>query len=449
MPDTPARQAPPEPHRPGPTAPATGATQKRRRWDLPYEWQVGWRYTRAGRGGRRNGFISFISGVSMLGIALGVAALIIVLSVMNGFQKEVRDRMLGVIPHIELYSADGAALPDWRAVAQAARAHPEVEGAAPFVATQALVARGELMRGAVVRGISPAEEATVTALGARLREGVLAQLQPGAWNIVLGVELARALGVRAGDPVTLVAPGGQVTPAGVVPRLRQFTVAGTFEAGHHEYDSGLALVHLEDAARLFRLEGPSGVQLRVRDPQAARAVAGELLERLPPGLLVRDWTRTNRQWYDAVQIEKRMMAIILTLIVAVAAFNLVSTLVMTVTDKRADIAILRTLGARPGSVMAIFVVQGALAGIVGTLGGVGLGLAVALNIDVIVPAIENALGVAFLPGSIYLISRMPSEPLASDIVPVALVSLGLAFAATLYPSWRASRIRPAEALRHE
>ncbi len=438
MPDTPVH---------GPQAPRSRPSG--RRWALPYEWQIGWRYTRAGRGGRRNGFISFISAVSMLGIALGVAALIIVLSVMNGFQKEVRDRMLSVIPHVELLSADGAALPDWRAVAQAARGHPEVAGAAPFIANQVLVARGELMRGAVVRGISPAEEATVTALGARLRDGVLATLRPGAWNIVLGAEMARALGVRAGDQVTLVAPGGQVTPAGVVPRLRQFTVAGTFEAGHFEYDSGLALVHLEDAARLFRLEGPSGVQLRVTDAQQARAVAGELLDRLPPGLLVRDWTRTNRQWYDAVQIEKRMMAIILTLIVAVAAFNLVSTLVMTVTDKRADIAILRTLGASPGSVMAIFIVQGALAGIVGTAGGVGLGLAVAWNIDVIVPAIERALGVAFLPGSIYLISRMPSEPLAADIVPIALISLALAFAATLYPSWRASRIRPAEALRHE
>ena len=438
MPDTPVH---------GPQAPRSRPSG--RRWALPYEWQIGWRYTRAGRGGRRNGFISFISAVSMLGIALGVAALIIVLSVMNGFQKEVRDRMLSVIPHVELLSADGAALPDWRAVAQAARGHPEVAGAAPFIANQVLVARGELMRGAVVRGISPAEEATVTALGARLRDGVLATLRPGAWNIVLGAEMARALGVRAGDQVTLVAPGGQVTPAGVVPRLRQFTVAGTFEAGHFEYDSGLALVHLEDAARLFRLEGPSGVQLRVTDAQQARAVAGELLDRLPPGLLVRDWTRTNRQWYDAVQIEKRMMAIILTLIVAVAAFNLVSTLVMTVTDKRADIAILRTLGASPGSVMAIFIVQGALAGIVGTASGVGLGLAVAWNIDVIVPAIERALGVAFLPGSIYLISRMPSEPLAADIVPIALISLALAFAATLYPSWRASRIRPAEALRHE
>ena len=416
---------------------------------FPYEWQIGWRYTRAGRTGRRNGFISFISGVSMLGIALGVAALIIVLSVMNGFQKEVRDRMLSVIPHIEVFSADGNALADWQAVAQAARTHPEVIGASPFIATQVLVSRGETMRGAIVRGISPAEEATVTTLGAQLKDTAFATLQPGQWNIVLGVELARALGVGLGDKVTVVAPSGQVTPAGVVPRLKQFTLTGTFEAGHFEYDSGLALVHVDDAARLFRLEGPTGVQLKVADVQAVRAVAGALIDRLPGGLMVRDWTRTNRHWYDAVQIEKRMMTIILTLIVAVAAFNLVSTLVMTVTDKRADIAILRTLGASPASVMGIFVVQGALAGIIGTLSGVGLGLLVALNIDVIVPAIERALGVAFLPGSIYLINKMPSQPLASDIVPIGLISLALAFAATLYPSWRASRVNPAQALRHE
>jgi lipoprotein-releasing system permease protein len=415
----------------------------------PYELQIGWRYTRAGRGGRRNGFISFISGVSILGIALGVAALIIVLSVMNGFQKEVRDRMLGVIPHVEVFSADGLALPDWAALQQAVRAHPQVRGVAPAIATQVLVARGETMRGALVRGIVPAEEATVTDLAARLRDTTLARLQPGAWQIVLGVELARTLGVQTGDKVTLVTPGGQITPAGIVPRLKSFTVAGVFEAGHFEYDSALALIHLEDAQRLLRLEGPTTAQLRLADLHQARAVAADLVGTLPPGLVVRDWTRTNRTWYDAVQIEKRMMGIILTLIVAVAAFNLVSTLVMTVTDKQADIAILRTIGASPRSIMAIFVVQGALAGILGTLSGVGLGLLVAFNVDVIVPAIERLLGVSFLPGSIYLISNMPSQPLASDVVPIALVSLALAFAATLYPSWRASRVNPAQALRHE
>jgi lipoprotein-releasing system permease protein len=416
--------------------------------NLPFEWQIGWRYTRAGRAGRRNAFISFISGVSVLGIALGVAALIIVLSVMNGFQSEVRDRMLSVIAHIEVFDAGGNALPDWRATASAARRNPAVIGAAPFIAAQALVGRGEDLRGAVVRGIDPLEEAAVTEL-ARTQQPLLSQLKPGAWNIVLGVELARLLGARPGDKVAIVAPGGQTTPAGVTPRIKQFTLVGVFEAGHYEYDSGLALIHIDDAARFFRVEGPVGVQLRLNEVQAARRVGAELQASLGPVVTVRDWTRTNRNWFDAVQIEKRLMFIILTLIVAVAAFNLVSTLVMTVTDKRADIAILRTLGASPRSIMGIFIVQGATAGIIGTLSGVGFGLLVAYNVDVIVPAIERALGVAFLPGSIYVISRMPSQPLASDIVPIAVISLLLSFAATLYPSWRASRVNPAEALRYE
>ncbi len=416
--------------------------------NLPFEWQIGWRYTRTGRAGRRNAFISFISGVSMLGIALGVAALIIVLSVMNGFQKEVRDRMLSVIAHIEVFDGGGNALPDWRSTAKTAMQDSRVLGAAPFVVAQALVGRGDELRGAVVRGIDPAEEGKVTEL-ARSQAPLLAKLQAGQWNIVVGVELARQVGARVGDKITIVAPGGQVTPAGVVPRLKQFTLVGTFEAGHYEYDSGLVLIHIDDAAKLFRVEGPVGVQMRLADAQSAPQVASSLRSTLGRELNVRDWTRTNRNWYDAVQIEKRMMGIILTLIVAVAAFNLVSTLVMTVTDKRADIAILRTLGASPKSIMNIFIVQGAAAGIIGTLAGCALGLLVAFNIDIIVPAIERALGVAFLPGSIYVISRMPSEPLASDIVPIVVTSLLLAFAATLYPSWRASRVNPAEALRYE
>jgi lipoprotein-releasing system permease protein len=415
----------------------------------PYELQIGWRYTRSGRAGRRNGFISFISGVSMVGISLGVAALIIVLSVMNGFQKEVRDRMLSVVAHVEVYQGEGKAFADWRTVAKQAMANPQVTGAAPFIATQALIARGDEMRGAVVRGISPADEAQVTELAAQLRDTTLARLQPGAWGIVLGIELARALGVREGDPVTIVAPGGQVTPAGVVPRYKQMTVVGVFNAGHFEYDSGLALMHIDDAARLFRTEGATGVQLRLKDVHAARQVGDELQRSLGPEVQVRDWTRTNRNWFDAVQVEKRLMFIILTLIVAVAAFNLVSTLVMTVTDKRADIAILRTLGASPRSIMGIFIVQGAASGVIGTVLGVGFGLLVAFNIDVIVPAIERLLQVSFLPSSIYLISRMPSEPQQGDIVPIALISLVLAFLATLYPSWRASRLQPAEALRYE
>ena len=416
---------------------------------LPFELILGWRYTRAGRATRRNGFISFISGVSMLGIALGVAALIIVLSVMNGFQKEVRDRMLGVVSHIEIYAADGAALPDLVGTLATVGAHPQVLGAAPFIATQALLARGEAMKGTMVRGIDPALEPRVTDLVQQPGGGALLRLRPGEFGVVLGGELARALGVRMGDPVTLVAPGGQVTPAGVLPRLKQMTVVGTFDSGHYEYDASLVLMHVDDAARIFRLEGASGVRLKLRDLHQAREVAAELALRLGPQVLVRDWTRQNRTWFAAVQVEKRMMFIILTLIVAVAAFNLVSTLVMTVTDKRADIAILRTLGASPRSIMGIFVVQGAMVGVIGTVAGLALGLGVAFNIDVLVPALERLLGASFLPKDIYLISRMPSDPQQADILPVALISLALAFVATLYPSWRASRVNPAEALRYE
>ena len=419
---------------------------------LPYELQVGWRYTRSGRAGRRNGFISFISAVSVLGIALGVAALIIVLSVMNGFQKEVRDRMLSVIPHVELISMDGEALADWRAVAgqarQAPRSGARIVGAAPYISAQVLLARGQDMRGVMLRGIDPAFEAQVTEL-ARLQPERIQRLQPGQWSVLLGAELARQLGVVEGDALTLITPGGQVTPAGVVPRLKTVRVAGLFESGHYEFDSTLALIHLEDAARLLRVGGPMGVQLKLDDQQQARSVAWELSQHLGPQIGVRDWTRTNRNWFDAVQLEKRLMFIILTLIVAVAAFNLVSTLVMTVTDKQADIAILRTLGASPASILAIFMIQGATSGILGTAAGVGLGLSVAFHVDTLVPALERLLSTSFLPGSIYVISRMPSDPQWGDIVPIALVSLLLAFLATLYPSWRASRVQPAQALRYE
>ncbi len=290
-----------------------------------YELALGWRYTRAGRATRRNGFISFISGVSMLGIALGVAALIIVLSVMNGFQKEVRDRMLSVVSHIEIFAPGGAAMADPQLTMQEARRNPQVIGAAPFVSAQALLARGEDMKGALVRGIDPAHEAEVTDL-ASANAAAVAQLAPGAFKVVLGVELARALGVEVGDLVTLIAPSGQVTPAGVVPRLKQMTVAGTFNSGHYEYDSALVLLHIEDAERIFRLEGPTGVRLRLTDLHQARDVAQQLAATLSGNLLIRDWTQQNRTWFSAVELEKRMMFIILTLIVAVAAFNLVSTL---------------------------------------------------------------------------------------------------------------------------
>jgi lipoprotein-releasing system permease protein len=416
---------------------------------IPYELILGWRYTRAGRATRRNGFISFISGVSMLGIALGVAALIIVLSVMNGFQKEVRDRMLGVVSHIEIFAPNGAALSDLAGTLKQVRANPQVIGAAPFIATQALLARGEDMKGTLVRGIDPALEPGVTDLAVELQNSSLNRLIPGEFGVILGGELARSLGVREGDKVTLVAPSGQVTPAGVVPRLKQMTVVGTFDSGHYEYDSALVLMHMDDAARIFRLEGPTGVRVKLRDLHQAREVASQLARTLTGDLLIRDWTRQNRTWFAAVQLEKRMMFIILTLIVAVAAFNLVSTLVMTVTDKRADIAILRTLGASPRSIMGIFVVQGAMVGVIGTLAGLAFGLGVAFNIDVLVPALEKLLNASFLPKDIYLISRMPSDPQQSDILPITIISLVLAFVATLYPSWHASQVNPAEALRYE
>jgi lipoprotein-releasing system permease protein len=416
---------------------------------LPFELLVGWRYTRAGRAARRNRFISFISSVSMVGIALGVAALIIVLSVMNGFQKEVRDRMLGVLSHIEVLAYTGAAIDNPTGVQNTLALQPQVLASAPFVLSQVLLAQGEDMRGALVRGIDPAQEVLVTDAVALMPPEVLAQLQPGTFGVVLGNELARALGVKTGDNITLVAPGGQVTPAGVVPRMKQLTVVGLLDSGHYEYDASLALLHMDDAQKIFRLEGPNGIRVKLKDAQQARSVADELTPLLGEDVVVRDWTRANRTWFAAVQIEKRMMFIILTLIVAVAAFNLVSTLVMTVTDKQADIAILRTLGASPGSIMGIFVVQGALVGFIGTLSGLLLGLLVAFNIGSIVPAIERALGASFLPKDIYLISRMPSDPQWADIGPVVIIALVLALVATLYPSWRASRIDPAEALRHE
>ena len=418
---------------------------------MPFEWLIGWRYTRAGRAGRRNAFISFISLVSMLGIGLGVAALIIVLSVMNGFQKEVTDHMLKAIAHVQLMDDNGNAIADWQALAKKAESlEPSIRAAAPYTETQSLLAHGDGMRGAVVRGIEPAEEAQLTEIGAELQgEHILDRLTPGSWNIVLGAELARSLGVVVGDQVTVIAPGAQVTPAGALPRLKSFNVVGTFSVGHYEYDAGLALASLDDTARLYRTGGATGVQLRLADVHAAREVASRLAVRLGDQVRVQDWTRTNAAWFDAVQIEKTMMFIILTLIVAVAAFNLVSTLVMTVTDKQADIAILRTLGASPRSVMLIFMVQGAASGIAGTLGGVGFGLLVAYNVPVIVPFIEHLLHTSFLPASVYLIDRMPSDPHLSEVGLIAFWSLLFAFLATVYPSWRASRVRPAEALRYE
>jgi lipoprotein-releasing system permease protein len=409
---------------------------------------IGSRYTRPRRSARRNRFISFISAISMAGIALGVAALIVVLSVMNGFQKEVRDRMLSVLSHIEVFSYNGA-LPDWERTVREARASRHVLAAAPYVSAQALFAHEDQFRGALVRGIDPKLEETVADIGKQMRAGSLNELVPGSFNVVFGRELAASLGLHIGDKVVLVVPNGNVTPMGVTPTLRRLTLSGVFESGHFEYDSSLAFVSMADAEALFRTGGPTGVRLKVDDMQSAPRIAQELAGQLSGDLLVRDWSRQNRSWFSAVQMEKRMMFIILALIIAVAAFNLVSTLVMTVTDKQSDIAILRTLGASPRSIMKIFVVQGALIGLTGTLIGVTFGTLIAFNIDVIVPAIEHVLGMRFLPQDIYVISDLPSDPQLGDIGVIGAVSVVLSLVATLYPSWSASRVRPAEALRYE
>jgi len=415
---------------------------------MPFEWRVGLRYTRAGKRSGRNSFISFISLISMAGIALGVAALIVVLSVMNGFQKDVRDRMLSVLSHVEVLGASGG-LPNWQEAANEAMQNKEVTGSAPYVAAQAIMTRDEGFRGVVVRGILPDQEPKVSDVAGQVKAGSLNDLRPGEFNIVLGLELARAMQIRLGDKVTMVAPQGQVTPAGVIPQMKRFNVVGIFEAGHYEFDSTLAFIHMQDAMRMFRQEAPSGLRLKIADMQRAPQVARDLQRSLTGDVMVSDWSKQNRTWFAAVQTEKRMMFLILALIIAVAAFNLVSTLVMTVTDKQADIAILRTLGASPLSIMKIFMIQGAIVGLLGTAIGVSLGVAVALNVDVIVPFIERLLSVQFLPRDVYLISDLPSDLRWPDVGNIALMAIVLAFLATIYPSWWAARVKPADALRYE
>jgi lipoprotein-releasing system permease protein len=410
-----------------------------------YELIVGLRYTRAKR---RNRFISFISLISMVGIALGVMVLIVVLSVMNGFQTEVRTRILGVASHLLLTGPNGV-VGDWHSVARAATEHPRVVAAAPFIQAQGMLSSDRSARGVGVRGVLPEAEDKVADFSQHMVSGRIDALQPGAFGIVLGADLARGLGVVPGDKLALIAPQGIVTPAGVVPRLKQFTVVGTFDVGFNEADSGLALIHLEDAQKLYQMDKQvSGVRLKLQDLFEARTVGRELMAKMPD-LFAFDWTRSNPNLFRAVQIEKRMMFIILTLIIAVATFNVVSTLVMLVTDKQADIAILRTLGAAPRSIMQIFMVQGSIIGVLGTLLGVIGGVLLALNVETVVPAIEDALGFKVMEKSVYLIPYLPSEVQTSDVVSIALISLVLAFLATLYPSWRASKVNPAEALRYE
>ncbi|MFP5381679.1 MAG: lipoprotein-releasing ABC transporter permease subunit [Gammaproteobacteria bacterium] len=413
---------------------------------LPFELLVGLRYTHAKR---RNHFISFISGVSMAGIALGVTALIVVLSVMNGFQEELRARILGVAAHLEI-SGPGDRIADWRGVLDTARQNREVLAGAPYVNAQGMLANGDLVRGAIIRGVLPEMETGVADFARHMKAGRLTDLRPGEFGIVLGAELARALNVYPGEKVVLLTPQGNITPAGVMPRVKQFTVTGIFEAGMFEYDSGLALIHLQDAQKLLRLgDDVSGVRLKLAELFRAPFVTRDLGAVLSGAYYLTDWTRSHANFFRAVAIEKRMMFLILLLIVAVAAFNIVSTLVMAVTDKQSDIAILRTLGAKPGSVMAIFMVQGSFIGVFGTVLGVVGGVLLALNLETVVPFIERMAGMDLFPADVYYINELPSKLVWSEVGLIAGISLIISLAATLYPSWRAARVNPAEALRYE
>jgi len=419
---------------------------------LPYELFVGWRYTRAKR---KNHFISFISLTSMIGIALGVAALIVVLSVMNGFQKELRTRILGVASHLEI-TGSNYQLADWQRIAEFSSKQPHVSASAPYITAQGMLSYDQGVQGAIIRGVVPMAEDKVADLGRHMKVGSLNDLRPGEFGIILGADLAYALGAQIGDKVVVMAPQGQFTPTGVVPRLKQFTLVGLFQIGMQEYDSGLALIHIEDAAKLYRMgQNVSGLRLKLDDLFDAPNVAAAMSEQLnrPPtpygNYYVTDWTQQHANFFRAVQMEKRVMFIILTLIVAVAAFNIVSTLVMAVTDKRADIAIMRTFGASPGSIMKIFMVQGALIGVIGTVLGAFFGILIAMNIDTIIPFIENLFHVQFLSKDVYQISDLPSDLIWSDVTAIVMVSFVLSLLATIYPSYKASRINPAEALRYE
>jgi len=412
----------------------------------PLEIFIGLRYTRAKR---RNHFISFISLISMLGIALGVTVLITVISVMNGFEKELRERILGVVSHATV-QAVGKPLQNWAEVGDSLRDYDGVMGIAPYVHAEGMLSQGAVVNGTLIRGVLPSEEGEVSKLGDKMLAGKLDNLQAGEFGIILGKDLALAMRVGMGDKVTLITPQASVTAVGVLPRLKRFTVVGVFEIGMYEYDSALALLHLEDASRLFRLEGGvTGIRIKMDDMFAAPQLSRQLINELPVGYSASDWTRQHVNFFRAVQMEKTVMFVILFLIVAVAAFNIVSTLVMMVTDKESDIAILRTLGTSPASIMGIFIVQGTLIGVIGTLLGTIGGVALALNVETLVPAIEELFSIQFLAADVYYISDLPSDMRIADVITISLASLVISLIATLYPAWRASRTQPAEALRYE
>ena len=412
-----------------------------------YELFIGFRYTRAKR---RNHFISFISLSSLLGITLGMTALITVMSVMNGFQKEIRTRILGVASHIQV-SGVNEKLTDWQVVANEAIKHPQVEAAAPYVSAQGMVSFNQVVRGVLVRGVLPSTEDKVADFSRMMISGQLNNLVPGEFGIVIGAQLAQSLGASKGDKIVLISPQGQMTPVGILPRLKQFTITGIFKAGHFEYDSTLVLIHMADAQKLYRMESTqvSGVRLKLQDLFQAQRVVQELVPMISATTFISDWTSQHANYFRAIQIEKRMLSLMLGLLILVAAFNIVSTLVMAVTDKQPDIAILRTLGASPRSIMKIFIIQGTLIGVFGTILGVIGGVLLAFNVDSVIAFIEYLFTVQFLSSEVYYISEVPSDPHLVDIVTVAILSFGLTILATIYPSYRASKVNPAEALRYE
>lgn len=413
--------------------------------NLPF--MIGTRYSRAKR---RNGFISFISAISMIGIALGVWVLITVISIMNGFGNELRGRILDVTSHVTV-TGNGGWLSDWQSLAPTIEANPEVKGYAPYIYAQGLVTLNSAVTGALVRGILPEEESKVAVVQEFMQEGSLDELQKGKYNVVLGEGLALKLGADLGDKVTLISPQGQSTPAGLMPRLRRFTVVGIFGGlGPDEYDSALAFVHMADAAKLYKAKSQvSGVRLTLNDAYKARQVGAELASELDFKYYVDNWTRQHKNFFRALEVERRMTFIVLFLIVAVAAFNIVSTLVMVVTDKRADIAILRTLGLSPNGVMGVFFVQGVTSGVMGTLIGAVAGIFTALNVGSIIAFIENLVGYQLFPADVYIITDFPAELRWNDVWVIVCASLVISMLATLYPAWRASKTQPAEALRYE
>ncbi|CEI05173.1 lipoprotein-releasing ABC transporter permease subunit [Xanthomonas citri] len=410
----------------------------------PIPVAIGLRYLRAKR---RNGFISFISMASILGIALGVTVLITTLAVMSGFQKEIRDRLLQMAAHATV-SAEGAPMRYWQHAVEVAMSDSRVAGAAPYIETESLL-QGPRKQPAIVRGVIPAEEGKVSVLAKKMQQGSVDSLTPGSYNIVIGKELALWLGVDVGDSIVVLLSDTQATPLGAMPRLKRFTVSGIFEAGYNEIDRGLAVVNMQDLARVLRMDGVTGVRLRLHDMDQAWPVARDLAVRLHGPYRVSDWTQENANLYHSLKMEKTVMGILLSLIVAMGAFNLVSSQVMLVTDKQADIAILRTLGLSPAGVMQVFMVQGSLIGFMGTFMGVIGGIVLTLNLERILGVIETIFSVKLLPEDVYYITGLPTDMQTQDVVVITVVALVMSFLATLYPAWRASRTQPAEALRYE